>query len=735
MTERIVDFLDALVATVGAIDERYCLVEKREMPYNGETTNIPYKYVGNGNYRPVEVDGGSVSYWRLVNNISFDVVDGNSAIKNLQATYPIRYVAMVKRDANNPLVFSQDVANVLEGRNKDLQTQLQAKNVNITVGSIDTDTPKIWSEEFTMPLKEPDYKRSLIMIDITVTVIAKRECWESCDNFPDILQGFDWCDAATYQRLTQEQQDCLQAFLCGSPDPVTEQINGVTIGTAASGTTNNQVIENTLGTQVGTSANPSVVPDATVQINSVTVGTIPSGDTDSFTVNLDGTPSGTWDGDSWEVTSAPCADATVNINGVFMDSIPSGGTENIEVRQETGATLVGSKQGQYWRIDDSAISINGSPVADVAAEDSLDIDVIQDGLPVGSWNGSEWVVPPCTIPSLSVAASSLTEELDGSITFTLTPTDITPTEYVFTFDGEVVTTATTASTTLNWTVDTFGSVTVYVQAKDGSGNTVADATPLTLTISLDADAQAQINVLTSPTVQDKIRFHNLVTQLKADGIWSKFYALHVQYGTIYADQKWNLKDPQDTDAAFRITVGGGLYSSRVGMTGNNVNGYGDTHFNVSTDLISTSDVSIGFYNYSQNIGNKCVMGVGNIFNLANSISIFPSFSNIFYANAFGVTVGSNANSNCSGLFVVTRGNSTEFSMHKRGSSTIDKTIVTGLSSIPNGNIWICGGNATSGSVGYSYSPAIIGYSFIGKHLTTTDIDNLFSAFETFKSCG
>ena len=48
-----------------------------------------------------------------------------------------------------------------------------------------------------------------------------------------------------------------------------------------------------------------------------------------------------------------CADATVNVNGVFWDSVPSGGTENVIVRQSSGSTQVGSKQGQYWRIADS----------------------------------------------------------------------------------------------------------------------------------------------------------------------------------------------------------------------------------------------------------------------------------------------------------------------------------------------------------------------------------------------
>lgn len=427
MTERIIDFLDALVATVGSVDRRYCLVEKRA-DVNG--TNIPYKYKGNGNYEAVNVDGGSVSYWRIVNSISFDVVDGNKAVKNLQATYPIRYVAMVRRDDINPLTFSQDVANVLEGRNKDLQTQLQAKNVNITVGSIDTDTVKIWGEEFTMPLTEPNYTRSMVMIDLTVTVIAARSCWESCDDFPDILQGFDWCDPSTYQRLTPAQITCLEGFLCGT------------------------------------------CADATVQLNGTTVGTVASGATDSFTVNLDGSPSGSWDGTAWQVTSAPCDDATIELNGVEMTTIPSGDTENITVLQSSGATQVGSKQGTHWRIDDSAISINGSLVADVKAEDSLDIDVIQDGLPAGSWNGTQWVIPSCpedltirievalaadtfTFTSTANEAGNIASVNDGGLTSFVLSLNAAPVTAPFTIaSGDVISAAFTgagAATTVTLT--------------------------------------------------------------------------------------------------------------------------------------------------------------------------------------------------------------------------------------------------------------------------------------------
>lgn len=177
------------------------------------------------------------------------------------------------------------------------------------------------------------------------------------------------------------------------------------------------ILENTGGTQLSTGTIGSglsdtiTAPDATwtlfqqISGNTISTGSIESGDSEnifapnavvlrdgSFYANVDS-------GDTIDVPSAPtpCADAIVELNGVEMATIPSGDTENIEVRQSSGATLVGSKQGQHWRVGDSDIDINGTPVASVKAEDSLSIDVTQSGSPVGSWNGSEWIIPPPTI--------------------------------------------------------------------------------------------------------------------------------------------------------------------------------------------------------------------------------------------------------------------------------------------------------------------------------------------------
>jgi hypothetical protein len=45
--------------------------------------------------------------------------------------------------------------------------------------------------------------------------------------------------------------------------------------------------------------------------------------------------------------------------------------------------------------DDATVELNGVEVATVAAGDTVDIPVLQGGSPVGSWNGTQWIIPAC----------------------------------------------------------------------------------------------------------------------------------------------------------------------------------------------------------------------------------------------------------------------------------------------------------------------------------------------------
>lgn len=135
-----------------------------------------------------------------------------------------------------------------------------------------------------------------------------------------------------------------------------------------------------------TCSNSEPCVDAILEINETEIISIPSGDTFDLTVTLDGTPSGTYNEatDTWEVESEPCADATYTIkdrdeNTLYSGSISSGGNLN-----------------QY--IENTTVEVNDSSFADVPAQGSINIQVVNsENTQKGSKVGSDWLLPNINI--------------------------------------------------------------------------------------------------------------------------------------------------------------------------------------------------------------------------------------------------------------------------------------------------------------------------------------------------
>jgi hypothetical protein len=102
-------------------------------------------------------------------------------------------------------------------------------------------------------------------------------------------------------------------------------------------------------------------------------------------------------------TPEPCEDATVNVNGTLFDTVESGNTLDIEVRKSTGNDLIGSKQGQYWRVGDSEVNVNSVKLTDVKATETLNITVVDStdaSVSVTLSGGNKITIPslPCAAP-------------------------------------------------------------------------------------------------------------------------------------------------------------------------------------------------------------------------------------------------------------------------------------------------------------------------------------------------
>jgi len=120
--------------------------------------------------------------------------------------------------------------------------------------------------------------------------------------------------------------------------------------------------------------------------------------------------------------------------------------------------------------------------------------------------------------------------------------------------------------------------------------------PLTTQVTVsDADAQAFIDIANIYDTTQANAINDAVVSLKAEGLWSKLYAFYPFAGLFPTQQRFNLKDPRDLDAAFRLDFGGAGTFDRLGYQPAGVNGsYADTHFSTN-DLTDLNDIYVAHY--------------------------------------------------------------------------------------------------------------------------------------------
>ena len=110
----------------------------------------------------------------------------------------------------------------------------------------------------------------------------------------------------------------------------------------------------------------------------------------------------------------------------------------------------------------------------------------------------------------------------------------------------------------------------------------------------DTDAQTFITNagITNDVQQSAIT--TLVKMLKNEGLWTKMKAIYPFVGGSAASHKLNLKDPRDTNDAFRLAFYGGLSHDGGGVYFNGSNSWCDTNMNAATNL-NVDNLHLSFY--------------------------------------------------------------------------------------------------------------------------------------------
>ena len=159
-----------------------------------------------------------------------------------------------------------------------------------------------------------------------------------------------------------------------------------------------------------------------------------------------------------------------------------------------------------------------------------------------------------------------------------------------------------------------------------------------ITVAYDTDAQA---FFTSSAITDTVQkraINDFVIALKKDSLWNKFLAIYPMVGGDSATTSFNLKDPRNVDAAYRITWHGSPDFKTTGVTCSTTGDWGDTHL-VDT-LLLYNNSSISYYSGTENQTAGYDMGCSNSIEPFNIMSIYENFSKDIvntWFNAYGST--------------------------------------------------------------------------------------------------
>lgn len=246
--------------------------------------------------------------------------------------------------------------------------------------------------------------------------------------------------------------------------------------------------------------------------------------------------------------------------------------------------------------------------------------------------------------------------------------------------------------------------------------------------SVDADAQAFLTAaaITDPTISGAI--NTLVVQMKADNIWNKMKAVYPMVGGTANSHKFNLKDPRDLDAAFRLLFAGGWTHSANGALPNGTNGYANTFFNPRTHLTIGSNSQGQYQTLNQvDSGARGVWDSGTTYRFE-----FCSISSI-YANqartlANGADILGSSFPDTRGL-VVSKTSSSRFKFMR--NSAVLGDVSAGSALYPNINYYIAALN-NNGSANF-FSNMQFSFFFLGEGLSDTEVSNLYTAVQTFQT--
>jgi hypothetical protein len=241
----------------------------------------------------------------------------------------------------------------------------------------------------------------------------------------------------------------------------------------------------------------------------------------------------------------------------------------------------------------------------------------------------------------------------------------------------------------------------------------------------DPDAQLFFNAQTGAgvtlTTTEKDAVNQWVVDSKAAGLWTKMKAVYPLVGSTATSQKFNLKNPDDTNAAYRLAFNGGWTHSSNGALPNGTNAYAST-FLIPNTVFGAGFAAIGVY------VNQALTASANPIGSTN-MSILIGSGFVRGANKASTNSTAFTQSPNDGFIVNSRTSSTSFYFMNRNRA-FQTTTVTAVASYGTTDI-VLGAINTNGTIA-NYSNGRIAFAFCSDFLTENESLLLYQITEKYQ---
>jgi hypothetical protein len=247
----------------------------------------------------------------------------------------------------------------------------------------------------------------------------------------------------------------------------------------------------------------------------------------------------------------------------------------------------------------------------------------------------------------------------------------------------------------------------------------------------DYDALLFLNAtaITDPTIRLAVNY--LTFSLKVNGLWTKCNAIYPFVGNTASQQKWNLKDPRDLNAAFRLSFVGGWTHSANGALPNGTNAYANTFLTPSTTL-TLLNTHLSFYSRTSAIGNNqrdiaaFVGGSTPSFSLGTNTGVLISDHYWFTTNRMSRSIP-----NAQGLMITSRTSDTLHKSYRNGVQLgATDTVSNAGKAMPNISLFL---GAANGPPISAYSNKQYAFASIGSGLTDAEAAVLYTIIQQFQT--